>query len=328
MNGPEISLIIPVYNGEKHLPELFECVKNQTFKDFELILVNDGSSDHSLDICTSFAQEDERVRLIDKPNGGASSARNAGLNAARARWIVFADCDDLIGIDYLKNLFDVRAPNGVANCGFYEIANGKTKVSVDFGLNNYSVSEGNFISVLDDVYLFTHPSPIARIFDNDIISGHNIRFNEDVTLCEDLLFWMSYALKCNTIKTYPPIQYLYQKDNSYLTQRKTHFDSMYSLCAGFNSLMDEFLKLYGNPTTYFIHQFRATLLVNAVFSIYNWPSNRANRILNLKKILTPYRRIIRQYYHPNSPYLRVMKWLLISSPAVFDSLMSSHTTAY
>ena len=79
---PEISVVIPVYNVESYLPKCIDSVLNQTWKDFELILVNDGSTDRSLSICRSYAEKDTRIRVIDKPNGGLSDARNAGMEKA------------------------------------------------------------------------------------------------------------------------------------------------------------------------------------------------------------------------------------------------------
>ena len=93
---PEISVVIPVYNVEQYLPKCIDSVLNQTWKDFELILVNDGSTDHSLSICRSYAEKDSRIHVIDKPNGGLSDARNAGMEQASGTYIDFIDSDDFV----------------------------------------------------------------------------------------------------------------------------------------------------------------------------------------------------------------------------------------
>ena len=195
MKTPEISLIIPVYNCAKVLPNSLKCVQKQSFKDFEVILVNDGSTDLSGMYCDEMAQKDCRFRAIHKNNGGPSSARNIGLANSSGRWIVFMDADDEIGNDYLEQLHNNRCSNGVAVAGFYENKNGKVSISVDFGHNDYSVSKGNFYDISKNKLLYGHPSPIAKIFDGALIRKNKIHFNTNISLCEDLIFWMEYICK-------------------------------------------------------------------------------------------------------------------------------------
>ena len=91
-----ISIIVPVYNVEKYLERCLDSILSQTFSDFELILVNDGSTDHSLEICRSYAEKDERILLIDQENRGLSAARNAGIAVAKGEYLGFVDSDDYI----------------------------------------------------------------------------------------------------------------------------------------------------------------------------------------------------------------------------------------
>ena len=93
---PIISIIVPIYNVDKYLSRCIDSILNQTFKNFELILVNDGSTDKSLDICKYYKNIDNRKYIINKKNGGLSSARNAGLEIARGKYIGFVDSDDYI----------------------------------------------------------------------------------------------------------------------------------------------------------------------------------------------------------------------------------------
>jgi len=101
MPAPEISVVIPVYNVRDYLPKCLDSVLGQTFRDFELIAVNDGSKDDSLEILKRYAEQDERIRIIDKANGGLSDARNAGMAVARGEFIQFIDSDDFIEPDLL-----------------------------------------------------------------------------------------------------------------------------------------------------------------------------------------------------------------------------------
>lgn len=99
---PEISVIVPVYKVERFLPACIDSLLAQTFADFELILVDDGSPDGCPVLCDAAAEKDNRVRVLHKANGGVSTARNAGLDMARGKWIAFVDSDDSVQPDYLE----------------------------------------------------------------------------------------------------------------------------------------------------------------------------------------------------------------------------------
>ena len=100
------SVIVPVYNVEEYLPSCIESVLNQTFSDFELILVNDGSPDNSLSILEEYAVKDERIKIINKENGGLSSARNCAIPLAQGEYIGFVDSDDWIDLDFYEKLYN------------------------------------------------------------------------------------------------------------------------------------------------------------------------------------------------------------------------------
>ena len=106
---PKISVIVPVYNVEKHLPRCIESILAQTFSDFELILVNDESSDNSGQICDEYSMRDNRIKVIHQKNGGPGSARNTGIDYVmqqeKAKWICFVDSDDWLHPQYLEILY-------------------------------------------------------------------------------------------------------------------------------------------------------------------------------------------------------------------------------
>ena len=107
MEGPKISVIIPVYNVEKYLPACLDSVIRQSYTSLELILVDDGSSDRSLEICRSYAERDDRIRVIRRDNGGASAARNTGLDHASGEYVSFVDSDDILFPDALEKLYQM-----------------------------------------------------------------------------------------------------------------------------------------------------------------------------------------------------------------------------
>ena len=101
---PIMSVIVPVYNTEQYLHRCIDSILTQTYTDFELLLIDDGSKDKSGDICDEYALKDSRIRVFHKENGGVSSARNLGLDNAAGEWITFVDSDDWIIESYLMNL--------------------------------------------------------------------------------------------------------------------------------------------------------------------------------------------------------------------------------
>lgn len=112
MNIPLISVIIPVYNNENCLHRCVDSILIQTYTDFELLLINDGSKDSSGSICDEYSVIDKRVHVFHKENGGASSARNIGLENAKGEWITFCDSDDFVDSDWLMNFIE----NSNGNC--------------------------------------------------------------------------------------------------------------------------------------------------------------------------------------------------------------------
>ena len=118
---PEISIIVPIYNVEKYLPRCIESILAQTFTNFELILVNDGSEDDSGEVCDRYAKEDKRIKVIHKKNGGVSSARNAGLKNSIGNYIGFVDPDDYIKKDMYEKMYNIakKENSDMVQCNFY-----------------------------------------------------------------------------------------------------------------------------------------------------------------------------------------------------------------
>lgn len=116
---PEISVIVPIYNAEKYLDECISSIVNQDYNDFELILVNDGSTDSSINICERWAQKDARIIITQKQNGGLSDARNYGIDCAKGNYITFIDSDDYVSKDflsYLLGLFSLSDKCTITTC--------------------------------------------------------------------------------------------------------------------------------------------------------------------------------------------------------------------
>ena len=185
---PEISVIVPVYKVEKYLDRCIESIVNQTYPDFELILVDDGSPDGSPILCDKWAEKDSRVHVIHKKNGGASSARNAGLKIAKGNWIAFADSDDWLDRTALKTLYDLANQYNVPMAiGGMRVVQKYTDASIVMKQNAKVLSNADLMSRFFRLNgePDTH-SVGGAIIRRDILEDYSFiegRMNEDVETC-------------------------------------------------------------------------------------------------------------------------------------------------
>lgn len=185
---PEISVIVPVYKVEKYLDRCIESIVNQTYPDFELILVDDGSPDGSPILCDKWAEKDSRVHVIHKKNGGASSARNAGLKIAKGNWIAFADSDDWLNETALKTLYDLAKKYNVPMAiGGMRVAQKYTDTQATAKQDAVVLSRTDLMSRLFRLNgePDTH-SVCGTIIQRDILDGYTFiegKMNEDVEAC-------------------------------------------------------------------------------------------------------------------------------------------------
>lgn len=211
-----LSVIVPVYNCENHLDRCIASILNQTYKDIELILVDDGSSDKSGDICKRYAKEDKRVIYIYKENGGASSARNTGLDKAKGEFIQFADADDYLESNMCKELLASANESDLVICGYNLIAGDNIKQMLP------GHSTGN-IKDIDRLIprLFSNwfiNSPWNKLYRRSLIKSG---FNTNCSLGEDLLFNLEYLKEVNTFTSINKALYNYISDNEgSLTKRR------------------------------------------------------------------------------------------------------------
>lgn len=193
-----VSIIVPIYNSEKYLSKCIESILNQTYKDIELILVDDGSRDKSLDICNEYAKRDARVLVIHQENRGVSSARNKGLDIAKGRYIGFVDSDDYIAPDMIRYLVSIlEEGNDFASCGWiYETERGEMEQNTSgdrWSLNGY-----NDILICMFKSGGCAPNVCNKLLIGDIIRKHNIRFPVDIKIGEDMIMLCEYVLHCST----------------------------------------------------------------------------------------------------------------------------------
>lgn len=158
---PIISVIVPVYNVEKYLLQCVDAILAQTFTDFELILVDDGSTDNSSVLCNAYAEKDKRVRVLHKENGGQAEARNLGIDIARGQYLTFIDSDDLVSPEYLDRLLNaIQETNAeIAACGEISFQDGEPVSFDSEAACGYDRMSGREICVSH--YQTKWPMPVA-----------------------------------------------------------------------------------------------------------------------------------------------------------------------
>lgn len=232
-----ISIIIPVYNTEKYLCSCLDSILRSEYKDFEIILVNDGSDDRSPQICRKYSRRNRCIKLFDQKHQGVSAARNRGLKECSGEWVIFVDSDDMISSDFLGMvgkskyqeqdllIFDSDKLSGMAE-GM------QIKGCVDIKAQYFNKKENVFlidrllnagqITENGNVNLF---SPCAKAYKRTVIENYSIYFSEDIMIGEDRLFNIEY-LMCIQSCVYIPKMIYYIRIRSDSTMRSFHLHYM------------------------------------------------------------------------------------------------------
>ena len=218
MMGEKISVIVPVYNVEAYLERCVESILQQTYAYFELILINDGSTDFSGKICDHLASQYENIKVYHIENAGVSNARNMGIQLATGSWVTFIDSDDFVTQDYLATL--ASAVEGV-NVGFviaslHHIKNG---IVTDIPSHSGKTELWSTEETMKELLMTTRTSffPVAKLFKRDLLADE--KFNTNYHLAEDALFLTELLLKtrCSSVFIDKPIYYYDHREGSATT---------------------------------------------------------------------------------------------------------------
>ncbi len=205
-NEPLVSMIIPVFNGEKYIDEIMQCIIKQTYKNIEVLFVNDGSTDNTVDkvLCWS---DDNRIRLINKENGGASSARNLGLSKAKGEYIAFVDVDDYIFPDYISYLYELIEKNNadISCCNYLKLNHNEKLTIKDKDRRTLFNTEEALLDFLYRKKLTGYP--VLKLIKKGIIDG--ISFPEGIAYCEDFIVIMQAIRRSKRVAYGSRILYLY-----------------------------------------------------------------------------------------------------------------------
>lgn len=238
---PKISVIVPVYNTEQFLPRCIDSILNQSFADFELLLIDDGSTDGSGELCDAYVEKDSRVQVFHKKNGGASSARNIGIDRAEGVFLTFVDSDDLVDESYLEHL--MSCDSDMVITGLQHFSGDRVDIKAPKSAKYVRMSEMSSHWNLPKMnYLYCYP--VAKRYRKAIVKSNNIRFDESLFYQEDLCFVLSYMKHIDGFVELPYADYEYWVTETYregkfkmnASQLITHYETL-------NSLFDQ-MELY------------------------------------------------------------------------------------
>ena len=240
-NQPKVSIIVPVYNVEKFLPQCVDSLVNQTLKDIEIILVDDGSSDNCPAICDKYAEQDSRIKVIHKKNDGVGSARNSGMEVATGEYIAFVDSDDYVALNAYQQLYakalDTQADIIYFTSQRFDVQGNISKDANILKEMRFQTEEDIRKLMLDMV---ANPPKAKKdryiaecvwcsLYAHNIIQRHAIRFKNRDEVIEDLMFNLDYLLHASNVVIIPDVYYNWREnDTSYTrTVRPDKIDKCY-----------------------------------------------------------------------------------------------------
>ena len=277
MNNELISIIVPIYNTEKYLHECLDSILNQTYTNFEVLLVNDGSTDSSGMICQEYVGRDSRFRYFEKDNGGVASARNLGLERSGGAYITFIDSDDWIEPNYLEVLYTAlkESNTDVAISTYKRFAQDGV-----FYLRSYSREDDEFLNIgtrSRDSFLEILPrlgeldhsfySISSKLIKREIIG--NLLFDEQISYAEDLNFFFHLYLGVESVVYVRDYTYIYRTHDASTSQNVTELKALQEL--GIYKRMFQQIDRMGLPT---FHYFKRIENVVA-YRISGFPSSKA-----------------------------------------------------
>ena len=241
---PDVSIIVPIYNVEKYLRRCIDSILSQTFISFELLLIDDGSTDASGAICDEYALMDRRIHVTHQINRGVSAARNVGLDKSVGKYVCFVDSDDWVTSDYLATLMEQVQGFDVLFFGFFLRYNDESSMSLSLrrqcAVNEIEKEQLMLSLCKNDIGYNVLGYAFDKIFRRNLIEKYNLRFDENICLGEDEIFALAYCLKAQYLKVIPDVLYYYSPRVGGLASQKESYKSCYSK---YKALVDNIIDM-------------------------------------------------------------------------------------
>ncbi|MGV4462934.1 glycosyltransferase family 2 protein [Ornithobacterium rhinotracheale] len=282
-----VSIIIPIYNAERYLKKCLDSVLAQSYQDFEVILVNDGSSDNSEQILEDYCKEYEQLKVFSQKNSGVSEARNLGIRKAKGEYIVFIDSDDYVLPNYIECLVKDMEQNP---CDL--IIHGFDKISLSNNENLGAIFPSDTaqrillkspIDVLenDNSIFLEQGYPVSKLFKRNIIVENNILFPKGISIYEDTIFLLQYLYHCQEVYLNHIANYIYViRSNSASNTSRSFKQTFESLDIMTKTIQNYFLKKI--EFSQFLKynkciRLLATYINDAIISIYTYTHSKTER---------------------------------------------------
>lgn len=264
----DISVIVPIYNAQKHINNCIESILRQNYNKFELILVDDGSTDLTKSILENYSKKYSQIKLITKDNGGVSSARNIGIKHATGEWITFVDADDMLSSNYLSNLIKPIAefPSIELIISGYKNVNSKNHEITQEVIYNrkYSTNAIECFFYNLNIFHFYPFFPYSKLYKTSIIKNHNIYFDEKMSLGEDRTFILQYLSNINNLMVIDSCDYSIMSaiDNQSLSSKKR---SPYDYYQNFKSSYEALIAFFKKKPIHIIKEYSDDFIINKSF---------------------------------------------------------------
>lgn len=318
-SSPKVSVIVPVYKVEKYLPECIDSILAQTFTDFELILVDDGSPDNSGKICDDYATRDPRIRVFHKENGGVSSARNFGIKNSKGEWIVFVDSDDFVGESYLSHLLQGSLGGDLVVAGWVQYNRNRKIVNIRKFFNSILTVEKGVVAKGDICCGIA-----SKLFDGSVCRSKRVLFDETLAKSEDALFTLRYLEYAKRVLLNPNFEdYHYNERGSGGARICLSYKQQSYL---FSERIDAYKKLCRGP---FSREIRCKLAYNFSFvllALYH-PNTCLEFPLRMKALSESVTFLEKEGFQ-REDFCYPWKFVMLKRFRVFDFFMSIITFVY
>lgn len=335
LTSPKISVIVPAYNASDTIKRLIESLQNQSMKDFEAIIINDGSTDNTAAIVDEYVVNDKRFNLINIANEGVSHARNIGIDNAKAEYCTFIDADDYLLPTALHTFFrddDMPGEYMVCQSIFMEKMGSRQRAELFLYDKDLLVSANQNTSFISKTHFLSNGYCFAKMYNTSLLRRKSIRFDEKLRIHEDHLFCYDYLTNCNGIKIKSGGGYIYQTANS--GSLSFAIKPTYNLITTSQRFLEYFQSMF--PLYCITDEYKQILLTDFVGSrilleatnAYQAQGNHPTHF-TYKRYLTirrKYGKDFKKYYTAPTKKASLLKFIFIYSPCIYHKIQLRNNT--